>query len=289
MELAGIYPALVSPFKPDLSFNYDILRRLVAETKKKGLTGFYVCGSTAETFSLSVEEREKALEVVLEEAGGLPVIAHIGTLNPMDLKRLAKHAARAGAAAVSSVPPFYFKHSEAEIDAYYKDIIEASGLKVVLYNIPMFTGVTLNKRNTAKLFATGGVAGIKHTSHNLYDLERLKQAYPGATMLAGHDEVFCPARIMGADGCIGSTLNIMPSQFAEMDKLIRAGKYAEAMKIQHRVNEVIDAMQQYNFFAALKHILELQGIPAGEVRRPLLPLSPEEKKGVEGIYRKWLA
>ncbi|MDR1534738.1 MAG: dihydrodipicolinate synthase family protein [Planctomycetota bacterium] len=289
MELRGIYPALVSPFNPDLSFNYGALREVVRETKKRGVHGFYVGGSTAETFSLSLDEREKALETVLDAAGDSPVIAHVGTLNPMDLKRLASHAARAGAAAVSSVPPFYFKHGEEEIDAYYQDLVAASeGLKVILYNIPVFTGVTLNKKNCAKLFTAGGVAGIKHTSHNLYDLERLKSAFPEAIMLSGHDEVFCPAQLMGAEGCIGSTLNIMPRRFAEMDALIKAGKYDEAMKVQRRVNDVIDAMQQFNFFGALKYILELQGFPVGDTRRPLLPLSDENKKMVGELYRKYL-
>lgn len=288
MELRGVYPALVSPFKSDLSFDYDALKRLVSETKQRGAHGFYVCGSTAETFSLSVEEREKALETVIDAAAGSPVIAHIGILNPVDLKRLARHAARVGAAAVSSVPPFYFKHSEAEIDAYYMDIIEASGLPVILYNIPMFTGVTLNKDNCARLFATGKVAGIKHTSHNLYDLERLKAAFPESILLSGHDEDFCPAQLMGAKGCIGSTLNIMPERFAEMYRLLSEGKHAEAMRVQRGVNDVIDAMQRVGFFGALKYILELQGIPAGETRRPLLPLDDEQKTATRKIYDAYL-
>lgn len=285
MDLRGTYPALISPFNPDLSFNYDVLRRLVRELKSEKVDGFYVCGSTAETFSLSVEEREKALEAVMEEAGDCPVIAHVGTLNPMDLRRLASHAARCGVAAVSSVPPFYFKHSQAEIDAYYQDIMDASGLKVILYNIPAFTGVSLNKRNTADLFATGKVAGIKHTSHNLYDLERLKAAYPEAVVLSGYDEVFCAARALGADGCIGSSLNLMAAEFVEIHRLSGNGVTPEAMKVQRKVNDVIDAMQQFNFFAALKYLLELKGLPVGTVRRPLLSLTELERRQVEDIFR----
>lgn len=288
MDIRGIYPALVTPFNKDLSCDYAGLRELVRFTRSRGAGGFYVGGSTAETFSLSVEERRKVLETVMEEAGENPVIAHVGVLNPDDLKKLCRHAASAGVAAVSSVPPFYYTHSEAEITAYYKGIIAAAGMKVVLYNIPAFTGVTLNKKNCAELFATGMVAGIKHTSQNLYDLERLKSAFPDAVMLAGYDEVFCPAQLMGATGCIGSTLNMMPGFFVEMDTLVTAGKYAEAMVIQHRVNEIIDAMQSFSFFAALKHLMTLMGLPAGGVRSPLVDLSDEEKKKVEGIYEKYL-
>ncbi len=288
MDIRGIYPALITPFNKDLSCNYDGMREMVRFTRSQGASGFYVGGSTAETFSLSVAEREKLLEVVMEEAGDNPVIAHIGILNPEDMKWLCKHAASLGVAAVSSVPPFYYTHSEAEITAYYQDVIEAAGMKVVLYNIPSFTGVTLNKKNCADLFKTGMVAGIKHTSQNLYDLERLKAAFPDSVMLAGHDEVFCPAQLMGAEGCIGSTLNMMPGKFVEMDTLIKADKYDDAMRIQHTVNDIIDAMQGFGFFAALKHILNLMGLPAGGVRHPLLDLTDEEKKRVEAIYVKYL-
>lgn len=289
MDLKGIYPALVSPFNADLSFNYDGLRRLVAETKRKGVDGFYVGGSTAETFSLSVEEREKALETVIVEAGDCRVIAHVGVLNPADMMRLARHAASVGAAAVSSVPPFYYNHTVAEITQYYRDIIDASGLKVVLYNIPAFTGVTLNKENCAELAATGMVAGIKHTSHNLYDLQRLKAAYPDWLILSGHDEDFSPAQLMGAEGCIGSTLNFMPELFADMRDRIAKGDYPWAMRTQEKVNNVVDELGKVNFFAGVKHIMELQGIAPGPVRRPLLPLTDEEKKCVEGMYRKYFA
>lgn len=277
MNLQGLYPALATPFDRDLSVNYAVLREMVRFTKARGATGFYVGGSTAETFSLSIEEREKILETVMDEADGFPVIAHIGVLNPADLKRLAAHANSVGVAAVSSVPPFYFKHSEAEITAYYLSIAEASGLKVLLYNIPQFTGVSLNKKNCAALFASGQVAGIKHTSQNLYDLERLKRAFPDSVMLAGHDEVFVPAQLMGAEGCIGSTLNLMPERFVAMDKFLKEGRVAEAMEVQHQVNDIVDAMMDFSFFAALKHLMTLAGLPVGGVRPPLLDLSDAEK------------
>lgn len=289
MDIRGLYPALVTPFDKDFSVNYPVLREVVRFTKEKGSTGFYVGGSTGETFSLSVKERKKILEVVMEEAGDFPVIAHIGVLNPEDLKDLARHAASAGAAAVSSVPPFYYQHTEAEITAYYLDVVEASGLPVLLYNIPKFTGVSLNKKNCAKLFATGKVAGVKHTSYNIYDLERLKAAFPKSVMLAGHDEVFCPAQLMGAEGCIGSMLNIVPGEFAQMDRLLKEGKTTEAMAVQHKVNDFIDDVLEFNYFPAVKHIMTLMGFPVGTVRRPLLDLSDADKKAVEAVYKKHLA
>ncbi|MCD8139975.1 MAG: dihydrodipicolinate synthase family protein [Planctomycetaceae bacterium] len=289
MDIRGLYPALITPFDAALAVGYGVLRDVVRVTRARGVTGFYVGGSTAETFSLTVEEREKILETVMEEAGGLPVIAHVGVLNPHDLKRLCRHAASVGVAAVSSVPPFYYKHSEAEITAYYLDIAAASGLKVLLYNIPQFTGVALTKKNCAALFASGMVAGIKHTSQNLYDLERLKNTFPDSVMLAGHDEVFCPAQLMGAEGCIGSTLNLIPDRFVAMDRLLAENNPGEAMRIQHTVNDLVEAMMHFSFFAVLKFLMTVQGLPVGGVRPPLLDLTDDEKTRALELFQAFLA
>lgn len=283
-NLRGVYPALVTPFKADLSCDYGALARLTAMTREKGVNGFFVCGTSGEVFSLTADEREKALETVLREAGGLPVIAHVGSLDIEEAKRLARHAARAGAAAVAAVPPFYFNHNAAELEAFYREIAAAAGVRLFLYNIPSFTGVHLNKDNCSGLFEAGLVAGVKHSSPNLLDLERMKTAYPNTLILAGLDELFCPSRLMGAEGCVGTGLNYAPELFVEMQRLVDAGDYGKAMVLQRRVNAMGEVLQRVGFVAAVKCILEFQGFPAGSVRGPFLPLSEADRKTVEAAY-----
>lgn len=217
MSLRGIYPALMSTFNRDLSFNFDNLRKLLRRLKEKKVRGFYVGGSSSELFSLTMEERKKIVEVAKEESGvDCSVIVHVGAMNPVDAQDLARHAAAFGCDAISAIPPFYGNYSWEETAAFYRGLIDASGLDIFLYNIPAFTGVSLKVEQYQELLSTGKIAGVKHTSKDLFELERLKAASPEAIILSGYDEVFCAGQILGADGCIGSSLNVIPEYYQDM-------------------------------------------------------------------------
>ena len=105
----GIYPALLTPFKKDGTVNHEALRQLIRMNMDKGVTGFYVCGSTAEAFLLDTATRKELLETVVDEVNGkCKVIAHVGTISQNTAVELAQHAAKCGADAISSIPPFYY-------------------------------------------------------------------------------------------------------------------------------------------------------------------------------------
>ena len=112
----GIYAALVTPYTKDGAVNYDELQKLVRHLISQGIDGFYVGGSTAETFLLSSEERKKTLEAVVEaNAGEKKVICHVGAISTNEAIDYAQHAEKAGANAVSAISPFYYKFSKSEI------------------------------------------------------------------------------------------------------------------------------------------------------------------------------
>lgn len=154
MEFQGIIPALVTPMDNTRKVSYSSLRRLVNHLIEQGVDGFYACGSTSECFLLEDDERKKILEAVTEEVNGrVPVVAHIGAIATDKAVDFARHAASCGVAAVSSVPPFYFKFSFEDIARYYQTISDAVDLPVILYNIPDFTGVALNASNIKPIMA----------------------------------------------------------------------------------------------------------------------------------------
>ncbi len=287
MGLHGIYPALMTPFRNDSSLDYDSLRLLARRLAATDVRGFYLCGTSGELFALTVAERKRIVETVREEAAGKAAIVHVGAMNAMDARELAKHAGQCGCDAISAIPPFYCKYTRAETFAYYTSLMEASGLKMFLYNIPAFTGVSLDVQFYRDLLATGGVAGVKHTSHNLFELERLRCANPDGVVLSGYDEVFCGAQLMGAGGCIGTTVNAFPELFVKMSTCLKAGDNAAALKVQNVLNSLIDALLNTgSFFACVKHVLSLQGVPAGDCRPPFLPLTDAQKKLVEDAYAR---
>ena len=284
MELRGIYPALLSTFRDDFSFDFDNLRKLVRMLVKRNVHGFYAGGSSSELFALTLEERKKAVEITREEADGKPVIVHVGAMNPEDAKALARHAGECGCQAISAIPPFYCKYTWAETATYYRGLMEASGLKMFLYNIPAFTGVSLSTAGYKELLETGMVAGVKHTCHNLYELERLKNAYPEGIVLSGYDEIFSASQLMGAEGCIGTSVNAFPEYYQKIDGYLKKGDNGSARKVQTEMNNLLEVFMEVNFFAAVKHIVSFQGVCTGNCRPPFLPLTPEQKMRLEEAY-----
>ena len=179
-KLKKIFSALELPMNEDESINYNALEKAIEYQLRIGVEGFYCMGSSGEALLLSLEERMNALEEVMRVVKGrVPVIAHVGTVRTEDVIILARHAEKAGVNAISMIPPYYYKFSMDEICEYYEAVCRAvPGMGVIVYNIPQFTGIEFNKDNADRLLSNKGVIGIKHTSTNLYSLERMKSAYP---------------------------------------------------------------------------------------------------------------
>ena len=138
MERKFLVP-IVTPFKDEETVDYRALQKLVRKVLNDGADGIYAGGSSAECFFLNESERKKVLEAVIEAAEGAFVAAHIGAIGTCNSISLAKHAQRAGANAVSSVPPFYFSYTFGEIKNYYLDIVKSVDIPMMIYNIPSNT------------------------------------------------------------------------------------------------------------------------------------------------------
>jgi N-acetylneuraminate lyase len=274
----GVFAALPTAFDANDKIDNTALSHIVESLLKKDVEGFYVGGSTGECFLLSEDERKEILEIVLATVGWKkPVIAHVGSLSSSTAISLARHAAKAGATAVSATPPLYFNYDLEEIQGYYTDIAEASGLPIIIYNIPAFSGRNFGVEGLEKLLNIPGVVGLKHTSMNLYELERIRKKFPEIVIFSGYDEVFVAALSLGADGMIGSTVNLMPELFLGIRNAFFSGRLIEAQKLQNTANSVIEYLSGGSFFPALKYALALSGLPCGECRKPFLPISDIKK------------
>lgn len=277
-ELGHIVPALVTPYRDDGSVHHPSLVRIVERCLEGGADGFYVCGSTGEAFLLTEEERMAVLETVVKaSAGRAAVIAHVGAVATDVSIRLARHAADAGACAISAVPPFYYGFSMQEIQRHYLDIIDAAGMPMIVYNFPANTGVTLDVTTAPELLAHPSVVAVKHTSVDLYQLERMKRAREDLVLFNGHDEVFLGGLSMGADGAIGSTFNVLAEHFVMIRQLFLSGDLTDAARLQRRVNDLISTLIAIGVFNGIKYLLEQEGIPSGSCRRPFQPLTAANK------------
>jgi N-acetylneuraminate lyase len=279
----GIYTALFTPYTDDDKVDLKKLVQLLRYETEHGIEGVYCCGSSGEGLLLDSEERKAIVSAVADEIGGkLPFIVHTGALSTKVAVELSNHAQKNGASAVSLIPPIYYHYTTEEIGQFYTDVASSIDLGVIVYNIPQFTGISFSKENS--FLKSSKIIGIKHTSMNLYDLERIRQAFPEKIIFNGFDEIYLSSLAAGASATIGTTVNICPKLFKNIRESFAAGDIARAQKLQCVLNNLIEALVRTSVFPAAKYCLTLQGIDAGSCRKPFAPLSSRQKAQVEKAF-----
>ncbi len=277
-KFKGIFTALLTPFDGRDKINEKELAKLVEFNVKMGVAGFYVGGSTAEAFLLTTDERKQIMDVVKSVAGDKTLIAHIGSVSEKEATELGAYATKLGYDAISSVAPFYYKFSFEEIKAYYERVQKASGLPMIVYNFPAFSGVTLSAEQLGKFLEKDEFMGVKHTSSDYFALERCKTLYPDKIIYNGFDEMLLSGLSMGADGGIGSTYNFMADKFVKIQKLFDEGKLEDAKAVQQEANRIIAVLCKLGVMQAEKEVLCQMGFDFGICRKPFGELTDEQKK-----------
>lgn len=274
-KLAGIMPAFLTAFNDD-GIDTEAVRRLAWKLADCGVHGLYVGGSTGEFVLMSKDERKILLENVVDEIGDrISVIAHVGSMSTSDALELARHAEKTGADAVSSVTPLYYKYSFREVKYYYERLAAETSLPVIIYNIPAITGMTLNAEQLSEILSIENVGGMKFTSSDFFQLERLRSAFPDKVFYNGSDEMLCSGLAAGADGGIGSTYNFMPKTILKIYDSFCEGDAKKALEYQAAANEKIALILKYGVIPCCKELVTLGGISYGRCREPFMPLSKE--------------
>ena len=200
------------------------------------------------------------LRAVADAAGGrCTLIAHVGAISTAETVALAEVAAIAGYHAVSSIPPFYYKFTSAEIAAHYRQLAAASALPVICYNFPDQSGVAMTTAALIELLDGPGFIGLKHTSSDFFQLERIHRALPDCVIFNGYDEQFLAGLAMGANGGIGSTYNYMGRLFVAIRRHFDAGDMEGARDLQRRVNDMVDVIVAIGVLPATKALAEDPG------------------------------
>jgi N-acetylneuraminate lyase len=284
-----IFSALELPMDCNEALDYASLSNLIDYELSIGVEGFYCMGSSGEALLLSTDERKKALECIIHSVDGrVPVIAHVGTIRTADVIELGRHAASYGIDAISMIPPYYYKFSMDEITAYYEEVMQAvPDIPVIIYNIPQFTGIEFSKDNASRLLDNPRVLGVKHTSKDLYSLERMSANYPDRIFFNGFDEQFLAALSMGADATIGTTVNILAPLFIRIRNLYEHGRMKEALSVQQELNYCVEEMCKVGIFNAVKYILNIRGIETAGCRKPFHTLTQEEKSQLDCVVKQY--
>ncbi len=283
----GIYPALVSPVSQNGEVLEDGLRKLTRWLYATGCDGLYVCGGTGEGVILPEEVRRDILAIVMEEvrsldsAGRWTIIAHVGAADARAASRLARNAADAGAHAVSSIPPVYYAYGRRGVMQYYEWLSRESPLPVIIY-ASVQSGVTFTATDLVELSRCPGIAGLKFTSYNLYELMKMRAARDsGFSIFNGADEILMFGLLAGADGGIGTTYNVIPREACALYRACRAGDLAEARRLQTAINAIVEIVTHGNAIASVKHILQRMGFPVGDAVFPLNTLSDVDRTWID--------
>ncbi len=268
-NLKGVIPALLTPFDSDNKINKQALKQLIERNISQGACGFYVAGSTAEAFLLTESERLELYEIVKEIVGDrVSLIAHVGDVSTDKAIMYAKKAQELGYDVISAVAPFYYKFSIPQIKKYYYDIVTACSLPMLVYNIPAFSGVSFSTADFEEFLRDDRFIGVKFTSSDMFQLERLKSKFPDKLVYNGYDEMFLSGLSMGADGGIGSTYNFMTDKFVKIKELFDKGDINAARDVQKQANEIISVFGKYGCMETEKLIMNLLGLDFGTARPP---------------------
>ncbi len=240
-----------------------------------GVHGLYVCGQTGEGLQQPTAQRKLVLEAAVKLSGpGKTVIAHVGANTTAEAVDLAEHAAVAGAHAVSSLPPAG-NFSFAEVHEYYRVLAAASTVPLLIYYFPTISSAIRSVEDILELCRIPNVAGLKFTDSDLFRLWAVRQT--GSTVFSGWDEMLVAGLLMGANGGIGSTYNLIPERFVRLYDHACAGRWEEARKEQDLINEFIAVILRFPVFAAVKAMLAWTNIECGKCIAPRRALTPVEE------------
>lgn len=286
IRFKGVMPALITPFDKDGHVKRDTVRALMDWHLAAGMKGFYICGSTGEGPALPAFTRMEMAEVAVENAKGRGVVIdHVGAPNIWDAIALTEHATKTGVDAISSLAPTYsFKYTEDELFEYYKTIAGHTDKPVLVYATAAM-GIANFPRLMAKLIEIPNVIGVKFTIRDYFELRKTKEVNGGdINLINGPDETLLCGLVMGADGGIGTTYNLMPEWYVALYEAFVAGDIKAAQSYQYKVNHVTDALIRHSKIGAIratKAALELKGFDAGNAVYPSHVFTAAEKDALK--------
>lgn len=277
----GVIPALITPSDENDRPDAAALEALVHHLLRKGVSGFYLTGSTGEGLQMDAVERNEVVARVCSIVGGrVPVIAHTGTTSTRGVIELSQAARDAGADAVSSVPPFYYSFTEREIVDYYTAAASSTDLPFFIYNIPGTTGIDLSLSVLSELFEHNAVAGLKFTSYDIYKMERVIGLPSRPIVFSGIDEMAFYGLWAGAHALVGSSYNLLADTAAAMYQAFQEQDYTSAHHNYRLACELLNVLLEFPYPAALRRVIEWDGCPVGSPRKPFAALDSAQENAL---------
>ncbi len=293
-SLGGILAPTVTPFmnhslEIDLPWVVDHMRVI----RERGVDGVVPSGTNGEGPSMSLDERRRLIDVVLENKDDMLVIPGTGCASLTDTIALTKYALVSGADSVLMLPPFYFKKPSLDgLLAYFRTLCDEavpSGKGIILYNIPQVSAIAISHELLDGLLQSHPecIWGVKDSSGDPDSLRTFISRYPDLRIFAGSDRLAKMAYGLGAAGTISALANIVPDWLQELRRKVASGNEAAAAEVQDRITRLRELLSIYPMRATTKYIIHsITGLPLRQVRPPEIELTDGQKAEIKVRMRK---
>ena len=289
----GIIVPIVTPFKRTRSqeLDLDALRRHTRFLVSSGVNGIMPLGTTGEFSLLSREERKAVVETVAETVSGkIPVIAGVSESGTQNTVALASDAADAGADLLIATGPYYYKTDDEGLYVHYQAILDAIDLPLMVYNIPSWVGYNIPPLTVRRLVREnlGRIVGVKFTTGDMVSfIDYLEMLGKDLSIFIGSDALIFAALSVGAAGAVAGCANAFPRETIGIYQHFKRGDLLKSRRIQSDLRSFARTLNMGTYPSALKEALSILGHECGPARRPLVPLSKDERKKLrKSLVRK---
>ena len=287
--LKGSIPPLITPFRNG-KVDYKAYAGLVEFQVKNGSHGILVNGTTSEPASLTVEERNRIVDVAIEAcAGRLPIVAATGSQNLQETSALSAHADKAGADALLIVTPYYTRPPQRGLVEYYKVLGKSTSLPWMIYHIPGRAAVSVTLDTLERISAAcPNFVGMKHAVDDLgFASECLDRFGMDFRIFVGLEDLSYPMMAVGACGLMNAVGNLQPKKLARMCDAVWAGDLKKAQKLHYELFEINQAVFYDTNPIAMKYMMKKLGImPKNEHRLPMVAATKELEKRLDGVLKR---
>ncbi|MEN6385343.1 MAG: dihydrodipicolinate synthase family protein [Phycisphaerales bacterium] len=281
-HLEGLIPAPHTPMHADCEINLAAIEQQAQLFMNNNISAAYICGSTGEGLSLTVNERIDIMKKWVEAAGSeIKVIANVGHTCLKDAQMLAEAAEKFGVYAISAMPPCYYKPKTPEdlVDFYAGIANSAPKTPFYAYHTPIMSGVCFSMLDVLKLASEKikTLAGIKYNHSDLMDYGLCRNYKDGRyEILFGIDELLLSSLPYGTKAAIGSTYNYAAPLYFDIIEQYRLGNMEKACSLQSRSAHLVNVLLKYGVLQAGKSIMKLVGVDCGPTRLPVRPLTSKQ-------------
>ena len=282
-KFVGTGVALVTPFKKDLSIDFAALSKLVEFNIANGVDYLVINGTTGESVTVSREERQRIVDVIVSvNKGRVPLVLGLGGNNTSAVIAEILSSDLTHIDAVLSVAPYYSKPTQEGFYQHFKAIALASPKPIILYNVPGRTSKNMDSQTTLRLASDfSNIIAVKEAGNNVQQyLELIKNKPKDFLIISGDDDLALNVVLAGASGVISVIGQAFPKEFSTLIRLGLQGKNKEAYKLHYKLMDIISMIFSENNPSGIKAVLQCLGITSNEVRLPLVKASEKLQKEI---------